>query len=257
MHVARTVRRRPLGGVVGMPEVSTERLDGLNDHQLKIQPTRKPFPHRGPLGRPFVPHPGDMRGQCRGVDLMLQGALRLLHGGCAKDVLQLLVHLTHRAGGGCRQHVQERGCWDHVLVGLGKGGEQPLCPLHHRDLVCLKRQFTLVQVGQPGLNNRPLIDELTSLPCSISLDVILQGALPFLPVSHQLFGEGCWCGGPLQPRRCGLKCRGLLRLRCSCDGGGIHHRVARPRERGVGTLPLAQDRISLTGRFLEDGMHRR
>jgi hypothetical protein len=34
----------------------------------------------------------------------------------------------------------------------------------------------------------------------------------------------------------------------------MHHHIARPRERGARALPLAQDRIVLTGRLLKDGM---
>jgi hypothetical protein len=33
--------------------------------------------------------------------LMLHGALQLLCGSSAKDVLQSLIHLDHRIGGGC------------------------------------------------------------------------------------------------------------------------------------------------------------
>jgi hypothetical protein len=48
----------------------------------------------------------------------------------------------------------------------------------------------LVQVGQPGFNNRSFVGEHTSLPCDFSFDVVLQDALSFLLVSHQLLREG-------------------------------------------------------------------
>jgi hypothetical protein len=86
---ARTVHRHPLGGTVGIPEVSIERLVGLN----------------GPLGSHLSPILGMGGGQNRGLNPMLQGTLCLLHGGGAEDALQSLVHLAHLDGGGCGQRV--------------------------------------------------------------------------------------------------------------------------------------------------------
>jgi hypothetical protein len=51
---------------------------------------------------------------------VLQGALRLLHGGGSEDALQLLVHLTHPIGGGC----------GHILAGAGES-EEMLLRMHH------------------------------------------------------------------------------------------------------------------------------
>jgi hypothetical protein len=69
---------------------------------------------------------------------MLQGTLRLLHGGGAEDALQPLVHHAHPVGGGCGQRVQNHGCRGHILVGFGKGGELSLHLFHCRGLACLK-----------------------------------------------------------------------------------------------------------------------
>jgi hypothetical protein len=132
---------------------------------------------------------------------MLQGTLRLLHSSGVEDALQPLIHLTHTIGGGCRQRVQKCSHRGHVLADLGEGGKLPLCPFHCRAPACLKHRFTLVQVGQPVLNSRPFVGELTSLSCSFSFDVILWGASSFLLVSRQLLREGCWCSGPLRPHR--------------------------------------------------------
>jgi hypothetical protein len=46
-------------------------------------------------------------------------------------------------------------------------------------------------------------------------------------MSHESLGEGYWCSGLMRPRWSGLK-----RRWCSRDGGGRHHRVGHPRERG-------------------------
>jgi hypothetical protein len=71
---------------------------------LKIMPAKKPFPRLELLRWPSVPRPWDVwegAGQIMGLNLMLQGANRLLHGGNAVDTLQSLVYLAHPIGGGC------------------------------------------------------------------------------------------------------------------------------------------------------------
>jgi hypothetical protein len=59
---AGTMRHHPLGGAVGIPEVLTDRLVGLNGHRLKILPAWKSSLHPESLGQPFVPHPWDGQG---------------------------------------------------------------------------------------------------------------------------------------------------------------------------------------------------
>jgi hypothetical protein len=108
-----------------------------------------------------------------------------------------------------------------------------------------KHQFMLVQVGQPGLNCRLFSGELASSPCNFSFDVVLLDTSSFLLVSRQLLREGCWCSGPLRPRRYGLKHWGLVGWRRSHNRDGGHHHVARPQERGVRAHPLTRDRIVL------------
>jgi hypothetical protein len=93
-------------------------------------------------------------------------------GSGTKDALQPLVHVAHPVGGGCGQHVHKHGRRSHVLAGPVEGGELPLRPLHYHGLAYPKRQFTSVQVGQPGRNSRSFISKLTSLPCGFSFDVI-------------------------------------------------------------------------------------
>jgi hypothetical protein len=82
---------------------------------------------------------------------MLQGTLRLLCDGGAKDALQPLVHLAHPIGGGGGKHVPNHGC------------------------AC---SIALAQVGQPS----PFIGELASSLGGFSFDVILRAASSFLQV---------------------------------------------------------------------------
>jgi hypothetical protein len=76
---------QPLVGVVGAPEVLTGRLVGLTSHMMRSSPTKKPFPPLEPLGSLLSPVLGTDGGQNGGLDLMLQGALRLLHDGSTED----------------------------------------------------------------------------------------------------------------------------------------------------------------------------
>jgi hypothetical protein len=150
---------------------------------------------------PFVPCSWDGWGrQNTGLDLMLQGTLCLLCSSGAENALQPLVHLTHLVGGGCGQRVQKCGHHGHVLAGLGEGGELLHRSFHCHGLICLKHQFALAQVDQLGLNSHPFIGELASSLCGFSFDVILRGASSFLLAGYRWLREGCWCGGPLQPR---------------------------------------------------------
>jgi hypothetical protein len=99
------------------------------------------------------------------------GALRFLCYGDVEDVLQPLVHVAHAVGGGFGEHVQKHGRRGHVLTGPNEDGELPLHPLHRRGPAFPKRSFTLVQVGQPGLNSHLFIGELSSLLCGFSFNV--------------------------------------------------------------------------------------
>jgi hypothetical protein len=74
---------------------------------------------------------------------MLQGALRLLHGGGSKDALQPLAHLSHPIGGGYGQRVQKCGCRSHILVGPSKVGKLSLRMHQHHSPASLQRQFAL------------------------------------------------------------------------------------------------------------------
>jgi hypothetical protein len=62
------------------------------------------------------------------LDLMLHGTLRLLRGGDAEDVLQLLIHHVHPVSGGGQQSVQKRDRHDHIWLTLMKVGHCPLPP---------------------------------------------------------------------------------------------------------------------------------
>jgi hypothetical protein len=57
--------------------------------------------------------------------------------------------------------------------------------------------------------------------------------LPYHSVASCLMSSyrACWCSGPLWPHRYSLKCRGLIRLRRSPDGGDRYHGVAQPLKR--------------------------
>jgi hypothetical protein len=59
-----------------------------------------------------------------------------------------------------------------------------LCSLHCPGQAYLKSRFVLAQVGQPGLNSYPFIGELSSSSWGFSFDIILNGVLSFLRVSH-------------------------------------------------------------------------
>jgi hypothetical protein len=76
-------------------------------------------------------------------------------------------------GGGYGQHIQKHGRSGHVLASPGEGGDLLLCTFDHCSLAYLKRRFALVQVGQSGLNGRPLIGELALWLHSFAFDVIL------------------------------------------------------------------------------------
>jgi hypothetical protein len=164
-HVAGIACHRPLGGAVGILEVLIEYLVGSSGHM----PTRI----QSRLGGPLSPVLGMGRGQNRGLNPMLQGALHLLRGSGAEDALQPVVHLAHPVSGGCQQCVQECSHRDHILTGLSKGRELPLHPFHRSDLARLKCRFVLVQVAQPGLDSYPLVGELASVPRGFLLDVVL------------------------------------------------------------------------------------
>jgi hypothetical protein len=97
----------------------------------------------------------------------------MLCGGGTKDILQPLVHLAHPSSGGCEQCIQKCGCSGHVLASLGKGGELPLRMINRHGAVCLKRRFTLMQVGQSCLNGHPLVDELAPSLCDFVFNVVL------------------------------------------------------------------------------------
>jgi hypothetical protein len=99
--VARTVHCRPLGDVVVMSEVLTGYSIGSSDCALKIMSMRKSFPCPELIGWSSVPALRMGGDKNRGLDLMLQGVICLLHSGDAEDALQPLVYLTHPIGGGC------------------------------------------------------------------------------------------------------------------------------------------------------------
>jgi hypothetical protein len=88
------------------------------------------------------------------------------------------------------QCIQKHGHSGHVLAGLGEGGELPLHMIKHYGLACLKRRFALVQVGQSGLNSRPLIGELAPSPHGFMFDVVSQSSLLFLLVRCRFLMEG-------------------------------------------------------------------
>jgi hypothetical protein len=88
MHGIGTAHRRPPCGVDDAPGVPTERLDGPTYCGSKAVSARRLFLPQGLPGLPVAPPDlGTIEGQYGGLDLMLKGALRLLCGGGAKDVL--------------------------------------------------------------------------------------------------------------------------------------------------------------------------
>jgi hypothetical protein len=138
---------------------------------------------------------------------MLLGALDLLRGGSAEDILQLLIHLAHPIAGGHGQRIQKRSHNGHILVGLGESGELsrpglPQAPIH-------------IGVGRPVWHQWPPAHRRAPpSPRGFAFDFILWSVSSFLLMSHRLLGEGpgVWSryGGLLQCHWYGLKCWGFL-----------------------------------------------
>jgi hypothetical protein len=62
----------------------------------------------------------------------------------ATSVLQLLIHLVHPVGRGCRQCVQLHGHRGHVLDCPSEGGKLLLLVVDHHGLPCLEHGLALV-----------------------------------------------------------------------------------------------------------------
>jgi hypothetical protein len=118
---------------------------------------------------------------------------------CCKELSACYVAAVLRIFFSSRQYVQKCCCHNHVLAGPGKGGELPLRIINHRDLACLKRQFTSVQVSQSSLNDRLLVGKLPLSLHGFVFDVILLGTSSFLQVGCRSPRKRCWCSVPLWP----------------------------------------------------------
>jgi hypothetical protein len=169
---------------------------------------------------------------------MQHGTLHLLHSSGVEDDFQPLVHLAHPVDGGYQQCIQECDHCGHVLAGPGNGGGLPVHVLVLHGLACLQRCFTSHPISLSCLRDCPFIGGAVSMQCGPSLEVILRSTSSSLWMSRQLLREGCCCSGLLQSDRCSLKRQGLLWRWCSSKGGSEYHRIAHPRERRAGVLPL-------------------
>jgi hypothetical protein len=119
----------------------------------------------------------------------LKGALCLLWGGDAKNVFQLMVHLVHLIGRGCKQSIQKHNYCGHSLAGPGEGGAQRHLTVYgsgdvpcsssgvgevdRYDPLCLMHELAVVYFGQLGLNGRSLVGDFTSPVCGPMLNVCL------------------------------------------------------------------------------------